>query len=88
MKSELGKAAGGVDGRYAESELARLAADEAVLGGAVAQAQADLAEAGGKEKFIPTVGEVNVPSWDAPIRCHLASASRPSAPSGCTSPSR
>lgn len=62
---ELGKAAG-VDGRYAESELARLAADKAVLGGAVAQAQADLAEAGGLEKFLPASGEVHVPGWDAP----------------------
>lgn len=62
---ELGKAAG-VDARYAESELARLAADEAVLGGAVAQAQADLAEAGWQEKFLPAAGKVHVPAWDAP----------------------
>jgi len=62
---ELGKTAG-VDARYAESELARFAADEAVLGGAVAQAQADLAEAGGLEKFLPSANEIHVPAWDTP----------------------
>lgn len=62
---ELGKTAG-VDARYAESELARLAADEAVLNGAMTQAQADLAEATGREKFLPTQAEIRVPAWDEP----------------------
>ncbi|MBS4095800.1 MAG: TolC family protein [Sulfuricella sp.] len=60
---ELGKAAG-VDARYAESELARLAADDAVLNGALTQAQADLAEASGQEKLLPTAGEIRVPAWE------------------------
>jgi len=62
---ELGKAAG-VEARYAESEAARLKADEAVLQGAVAQTQADFAEATGQAGFLPTVGEVRVPVWEAP----------------------
>ncbi|MBZ0092041.1 MAG: TolC family protein [Sulfuricellaceae bacterium] len=59
----LGKAAG-VDGRYAESELARLHADEAVLQGEVAQAQADLAEAAAsRADFLPSSGAIHVPDW-------------------------
>lgn len=59
---DLGKTAG-VDARYAESELARLAADEAVLSGALVQAQADIEEAGGREKFLPTRADILVPAW-------------------------
>ena len=61
---ELGKAAG-VDARYAESELARLNADEAVLGGAVAQAQADFAEATGHPQFLPNTPKIHLPNWAA-----------------------
>jgi outer membrane protein len=68
---ELGKAAG-VDARYAESEVARLGADEAVLEGALSQAQADFAEATGQTKFLPTVGDIRIPSWDAPAEASLA----------------
>ena len=60
---ELGKAAG-VDARYAEAELARLNADEAVLTGAMAQAQADFAEATGRSQFLPTVSKIHVPRWE------------------------
>lgn len=60
---ELGKAAG-VDARYAESELARLIADEAQLNGALVQAQADLAEASGREKFLPARADFHVPAWE------------------------
>ena len=60
---ELGKAAG-VDARYAESELARLNADEAVLGGAVAQAQADFAEATGHPQFLPNTPQIHLPRWE------------------------
>jgi len=62
---ELGKKAG-VDARYAESELARLTADEAALAAGVAQAQADFAEATGHAGFLPASAEVRVPAWDAP----------------------
>ena len=79
---ELGKAAG-VDARYAESELARLVADEAVLGGAMAQAQADLAEAGGQEKFLPAAGKIHVQAWDttsdATLPVQIAQARHPAA---------
>jgi len=60
---ELGKTAG-VEARYAESELARVAADEAQLNGALAQAQADLAEASGREKVLPDHAEIHVPAWE------------------------
>ncbi|MDP3672406.1 MAG: TolC family protein [Telluria sp.] len=62
---ELGKAAG-VDVRYAESELARLNADEAVLDGALAQAQADIAEASGQNGFLPAAATIRIPSWRVP----------------------
>lgn len=62
---ELGKAAG-VDARYAESELARLLADETQLNGALAQAQADLTEASGSAKLLPAHSEIRVPAWEAP----------------------
>jgi outer membrane protein TolC len=75
---ELGKAAG-VDARYAESELARLVADEAVLNGALIQAQADLEEAGSREKFLPTRADIHVPAWedaasDAALPARIAQA--------------
>lgn len=60
---ELGKSAG-VDARYAESEAARLAADEALLQGSIAQAQADLAEASGRESFLPKQTGIAMPGWD------------------------
>lgn len=60
---ELGKSAG-VDARYAESELARLVADEAVLQGNIAQVQADLAEASGRESFLPHAKNVPLPGWE------------------------
>jgi outer membrane protein TolC len=50
---QLGKAAG-VDARYAESELARLVSDEAVLKEEMVQAQADLAESS---------ADIHVPMW-------------------------
>lgn len=80
---ELGKAAG-VDARYAESELARLAADEAVLNGALIQAQADLEEAGSREKFLPTRADIPVPAWedatpDATLPARIAQARREAA---------
>lgn len=60
---ELGKVAG-VDAKYAESEVARLKADQAVLNGALAQAQADLAEATGRSKFLPSPSSpIRVPPW-------------------------
>ncbi len=59
---DLGKAAG-VDARYAESERARLAADETALDGAIAQTQADLAEASGHEKFYPAQPSTQAPRW-------------------------
>lgn len=62
---DLGKAAG-IDLRYAESELARLNADDAVLDGAMAQAQADIAEATGRAGFVPASGVIQVPPWGAP----------------------
>lgn len=60
---ELGKAAG-VDARYAESEKARLAADETLLNSAIAQAQADVAEASGRDKFLPGSLAVRAPAWE------------------------
>lgn len=60
---ELGKTAG-VEARYAESELARLVADEATLNGNIAQAQADLLEASGREKFMPAFGRFVIPVWE------------------------
>lgn len=80
---ELGKAAG-VDARYAESELARLVADEAVLNGALIQAQADLEEAGGREKFLPARVDIHVPAWedatsDATLPARIAQARREAA---------
>lgn len=80
---ELGKAAG-VDARYAESELARLAADEAQLNGALVQAQADLAEASGRDKFLPSRAEIHVPAWedaraDGTLPARIAQARRESA---------
>ena len=79
---ELGKAAG-VDVRYAESELARLAADEAALNGALAQTQADLAEASGSEKRLPASAETRIPAWEEPgnaaLPAQIAQARRESA---------
>ncbi|MBU1980008.1 MAG: TolC family protein [Gammaproteobacteria bacterium] len=80
---ELGKAAG-VDARYAESELARLVADEAVLNGALIQAQADIEEAGSREKFLPTRADIHVPAWedatsDATLPARIAQARREAA---------
>lgn len=79
---DLGKAAG-VDARYAESELARLAADEATLNGALAQAQADLTEASGSEKRLPATAETHIPAWealgDAALPAQIAQARRESA---------
>ncbi|MBS4095810.1 MAG: TolC family protein [Sulfuricella sp.] len=60
---ELGKTAG-VEARYAESELARLIADEALLKGNLAQTQAELAEASGRESFLPSVGVTPLPAWE------------------------
>lgn len=60
---ELGKAAG-VDARYAESEMMRLAADETALQGAIAQAQADLQEASGREAFLPSSPLLPPPDWN------------------------
>ena len=81
---ELGKAAG-VDARYAESEVARLKADEAVLGGALAQAQADLEEATGQTKFLPAGAQIRIPAWevntDASLPVQIAEAKRQSAQS-------
>lgn len=59
----LGRSAG-VDARYAGSELARLEADEAVLRGNLAQAQADLLEASGRAQFLPVAGGMTVPAWE------------------------
>jgi outer membrane protein TolC len=50
--------------RYAESELARLEADQAVLEGALAQARNDLAEASGVENFLPASADITVPVWE------------------------
>lgn len=80
---DLGKTAG-VDARYAESELARLAADEAVLSGALVQAQADIEEAGSREKFLPTRSDILVPAWqdaspDATLPARIAQARSESA---------
>ncbi|HUW50489.1 MAG TPA: TolC family protein [Sulfuricella sp.] len=80
---ELGKAAG-VDARYAESELARLVADEAQLNGELVQAQADLAEASSREKFLPARADIHVPAWedtpaDATLPAKIAQAHRESA---------
>ena len=60
---ELGKVPG-IDARFAESELARLEADRAQLDGALAQAQADLAEASGKEGFQPAAPQSTAPTWE------------------------
>ena len=75
---DLGKAAG-VDARYAESERARLAADETALEGAIAQTQADLAEASGREKFYPALPGTQAPKWqdaaaDTSLPAQLAQA--------------
>ena len=74
---ELGRAAG-VDARYANSEVARLQADEAVLNGAVAQAQADFTEAAGPTSFLPRSTEIRVPPWDGaqetPLPVQIAQA--------------
>lgn len=80
---DLGKTAG-VDARYAESELARLAANEAVLSGALVQAQADIEEAGSREKFLPTRADILVPAWqdaspDATLPARIALARSESA---------
>ncbi len=79
----LGKTAG-VEARYAESELARVAADEAQLDGALVQAQADLAEASGHEKVLPDHAEIHVPAWegvaaDATLPAQIALARREAA---------
>ena len=60
---ELGKTAG-VNARYAESEVARLVADEAILNGSIVQAQADLAEASSRDKFLPATAEIHIPAWE------------------------
>lgn len=80
---ELGKAAG-VDARYAESELARLEADERLLDGAITQAQADLAESSGRDGFLPTAPMGQVPAWadaapDGTLPAQLAQAREASA---------
>jgi outer membrane protein TolC len=59
----LGKAAG-INARFAESELARIAADEAILAGAFTQAEADLTEASGRKHFRPQIADVIMPPWD------------------------
>ncbi len=79
---ELGKAAG-VDALYTESEVAHLKADEAVLDGALAQAQADFAEATGQTGFVPTDRLLRIPRWessaDAPLAVQIAEARQQSA---------
>jgi len=82
---ELGKAAG-VDVRYAESELARLGADEAQINGALIQAQADLAEASSREKFLPSRTDIPIPAWEdistnATLPARIAQARRNAAQS-------
>lgn len=67
----LGKASG-VDFKYAESEMARLLADQAVLDGATSQVQADIQEATGVAGFAPKSGEISVPAWAAPAQDSLA----------------
>jgi len=75
--------AAGVDARYAESELARLEADQAVLEGALVQAQNDLAEASGVENFLPASADIAVPVWestgDSILPAQIALARRESA---------
>jgi outer membrane protein TolC len=60
----LGRAAG-VDLRLAESELARLTADDAALAAEFAKADASLAESTGRREFRPNAAEVTVPAWEA-----------------------
>ncbi len=79
----LGKTAG-VEARYAEIELARVAADKSQLDGALVQAQADLAEASGREKVLPDHAEIHVPAWegvaaDATLPAQIALARREAA---------
>ena len=62
---ELGKAPGN-DARYAEGEMARLEAERAQLDAAVLQAQANLAEASGRQGFQPTATATAIPAWEAP----------------------
>lgn len=59
----LGKTAA-VEGRNAESELARLAAEAAALDGRIQEARASLAEASGREAG-EVAGEIVVPAWSA-----------------------
>ncbi|MFZ5660936.1 MAG: TolC family protein [Pseudomonadota bacterium] len=67
----LGRAAG-VDLRLAESELARVQADEAGLAAAVANAQAELLEASGREAGWPMTTAIRVPAWhDGPLQQSL-----------------
>lgn len=63
----LGKASG-VDFKYAESEVARLKADQAVLDGASAQVQSDIQEATGITDFVPKQRDISVPTWLNPAQ--------------------
>lgn len=67
----LGKTAA-VEAKNAESELARLVAEQAALDGHVAEARAALAEAAGRGATV-TAGEIAVPAWaDAAPEATLA----------------
>jgi outer membrane protein TolC len=68
---KLGKASG-VDFKYAESEVARLRADQAILDGATTQVQADIQEATEVAGFTPKSGEISVPAWLPPAQDSLA----------------
>lgn len=59
----LGKTAA-VEGRNAESELARLAAEQAALDGRIQEARASLLEASGRDVDRAT-GDIPVPAWSA-----------------------
>lgn len=60
----LGKTAA-IEARNAQSELARLHAEEAALAGRVQEMRASLREASGSEPSVPIAGEIVVPAWEA-----------------------
>jgi outer membrane protein TolC len=60
----LGKTAA-VEAKNAQSELARLAAEEAALAGRIAEARAGLLEASGVEAPAALSGQILVPAWEA-----------------------
>lgn len=67
---DLGKAPG-VEAKYAESEIARLEADEETLRAAVQQYQAELEETTGTTSFTPKLTAPRIPKWEVVVSASL-----------------